>query len=147
MENVTKYFDKIITYTLLIISGVFILILTVDLVYETFFRVVDRVQNIGAGYAPDRGKNVFILFFNVLLMMEVMETVRVFNKAHVVKIRIILLVCLIAISRKIFVMDVEKVEPIYEFALAALIVAVSTGYFLISKSDYFDRITGNKQGE
>ena len=80
------------------------------------------------------GRPIASLFFSILLMLEIVETVKVFSQDHSVKIRIILLVGLIAVTRKILVLDMSHSEPIAEFAVAGLVIALSLGYFLISRS-------------
>ncbi|MES1219608.1 MAG: phosphate-starvation-inducible PsiE family protein, partial [Bacteroidota bacterium] len=42
----------------------------------------------------------------------------VFDKAHEIKIRIIIIVCLIAVSRKVLVMDTHKSDPLSDLAIA-----------------------------
>jgi uncharacterized membrane protein (DUF373 family) len=74
------------------------------------------------------------MFFNILLMMEIMETIRVFSHHHIIKVRIILIVCLIAASRKVLELGEGVVNPIAELALAGLILALACGYFLVSRS-------------
>ena len=85
-------------------------------------------------YTDSYGKNVFIIFFNILLALEVLETVKVFSKDHDIKIRIILIVCMIAVSRKILSIEISVDSMQDELAVAALIASLSTSYFLIMKS-------------
>ncbi|MES1226990.1 MAG: phosphate-starvation-inducible PsiE family protein, partial [Bacteroidota bacterium] len=59
----------------------------------------------------------------------------VFDKAHEIKIRIIIIVCLIAVSRKVLVMDTHKSDPLSDLAIAALILAFSLSYFLVKKNE------------
>ncbi|MGF6928032.1 uncharacterized membrane protein (DUF373 family) [Chitinophaga sp. W2I13] len=74
-----------------------------------------------------------LLFFNILLALEILETVKVFEKSHEVKIRIILMICMIAVSRKILMLDIFEGNPMSEIVLAALMVGLSGGYYLINK--------------
>lgn len=43
------------------------------------------------------------------------------------------MVCMIAVSRKILMLDIFEGNPMSEIALAALIVGLSGGYYLINK--------------
>jgi uncharacterized membrane protein (DUF373 family) len=94
----------------------------------------DRISHSGLDYTQAYGKNLFVIFFNILLALEILETVRVFDKDHDVKIRIILLVCIIAVSRKILTLDMNHVDSNSELALAGLVGALSAGYYLVSRS-------------
>jgi uncharacterized membrane protein (DUF373 family) len=83
----------------------------------------------------EKGKPVAGLFFSILLLLEIMQTIKVFAKEHSVKIRIILIVGLIAVTRKILIFDMEDVDAASQFAIAALILSLSAGYYLVSKSE------------
>lgn len=136
MKYIVEKFTVTITYTLLILSMVFITFQALELLWESFQSFAARFSNEGLqglSYNPEYGKTVLVLFFNVLLALEVLETIKVFSKSHTIKVRIILLICLIAISRKIFVMDLQEANTVEDFGIAALILALSISYFLVSK--------------
>ena len=133
MENILERFQKLITYALLIIAMVFISFQTVELVWETVRSFVIRFKEVGLNYNPEYGKNVLVLFFNVLLGLEILETIKVFNKSHAIKVRVILLICLIASSRKIFIMDIAQADVTEDLAIAALILALSLSYFFVTR--------------
>ena len=133
MEKITHRFDRVITSIMLVIGMILITIQTISLIWELGRTIYNRFGEAGLAYAPEYSKGVVILFFNVLLALEILETVKVSSSAHDVKIRIILLVCLIAISRKILMLDLGHPEPLVELALAAMVVAFSLGYFLVTR--------------
>lgn len=134
MEKIIKKFDKTISYVLLAMGMFFVSFQTLELVWEVGKGFVNRIQaGIALDYAPEYFKNVIVLFFNILLLLEILETIKVFDKSHEIKIRVILIVCLIAVSRKILLMDTHESNPAAELAVAALILAFSTGYFLVTR--------------
>lgn len=133
MDKVLRNFEKYTCYTLLAIGMFFIVFQIVELIWLTITGFMKRFQEIGLAYAPEYGRNMILLFFNVLLALEILETIKVFEKSHEVKIRIILMVCMIAVSRKILMLDIFEGNPMSEIALAALIIALSGGYYLINK--------------
>lgn len=133
MDKVLRNFEKYTCYTLLALGMFFIVFQIVELIWLTITGFMKRFQEIGLAYAPEYGRNMILLFFNVLLALEILETIKVFEKSHEVKIRIILMVCMIAVSRKILMLDIFEGNPMSEIALAALIIALSGGYYLINK--------------
>ncbi|HEY9261946.1 phosphate-starvation-inducible PsiE family protein [Chitinophaga sp.] len=133
MDKLLRNFEKYTCYTLLGIGMFFIVFQTVELIWLTITGFMKRFEEIGLAYAPEYGRNMVLLFFNVLLALEILETVKVFEKSHEVKIRIILMVCMIAVSRKILMLDIFEGNPMSEIALATLIVALSFGYYLINR--------------
>jgi len=133
MDKIAHRFDRVITQVLLIVGMVLISIQTITLIWEMGKGIYKRFSESGLSYDPEHGKTTIVLFFNVLLALEILETVKAFAKSHEVKIRIILIVCLIAVSRKVLMLDLGESEPMGEVAVAALIVAFSLGYFLVTR--------------
>jgi uncharacterized membrane protein (DUF373 family) len=136
MEKVLNRFEKTIGYILMIAVMAYIAFQTLELLWESYKSYSERIKATGLDYTQQYGASVFVIFFNILLALEILETVRVFEKDHAVKIRIILLVCIIAISLKILTLDLHQSNPMAEFAIAALILCLSLGYFLINKSHH-----------
>lgn len=133
MLKLSAHFERVISYILLAAGMVFICFQTLELLWELSKSIFARLQESGLNYNPEYSKNGVVLFFNVLLALEILETIKVFEKSHEIKIRIILIVCLIAVSRKILLLDTHESDPTAEFALAALIIAFSLGYYLVNK--------------
>lgn len=145
MEKLTENFEKYISVTLLLLSGVFVIFQTVELLWMTGERMYTRATTaLGLDPTPEYSRQIMIVFFNILLMLEIMQTIKVFYKAYTLKLRIILLVCLIAVSRKVFLLDIEH-NAMLEFSTAALILAISTGYYLISRTETFNKLDHNEE--
>ena len=140
MENFSTKFEKYISITLLLLAGFFVIFQTVELFWITCQHMYVRF-NSGLNFtpAPEYSREIMIVFFNILLMLEVMQTIKVFYKAYTLKLRIILLVCLIAVSRKVFLLDIEH-NAMLEFSTAALILVISVGYYLISRTETFSKL-------
>jgi uncharacterized membrane protein (DUF373 family) len=134
MEKFIDKFERYISAILLGFGMVIISYQVIQLIWNTIISFQKRFQDAGLEYAPEYTKTIAILFFNILLMMEIIQTIRIFSHNHIIKVRIILIVCLIAVSRKILALGEESVEPQAEMALAALILALSAGYFLVSRN-------------
>lgn len=132
MDESLKFFEKTIMYSLIIIGMLFV-------VYEMLFLIAEFWQIILASFqqrnfVDGNGKRLGILFFNVLLTMEIVETVRVFRKDHISKIQIILLVGLIAVTRKILLLDAMHADPLMEIAVSVMLVSLGIGYYLVTRS-------------
>ena len=112
----------------------FICYQVLDMVVNFGERMIYSVQN-KTFNIEQKGAPLGGVFFSVLLTMEIIQTIRVFSNAHTVKLKIILIVSLIAVTRKILMLDIDDTGPMAELALAALIIALSAGYFLVSKSE------------
>src|SRR5215471_1172205 len=133
MFKFSDRFEKVISAFLIGFAMVIITYQVVQLIWNSVDSFTRRFREVGLQYSPEYGKTIAILFFNVLLMMEIMQTIKVFSHSHVIKVRIILIVCLIAASRKILALGEENTDPMSVLALAALILSLSAGYFLVSR--------------
>ncbi len=147
MEKISFQFDRIITYSLLVVGMVLISVQTLTLIWEMGRSIYNRFADSGLSYDPEHGKIVIVLFFNVLLALEILETVKAFARSHEVKIRIILIVGLIAVSRKVLMLDFGHPEPIAELALAALIIAFSLSYYMVTRKVLPNRTSSDDDKE
>jgi uncharacterized membrane protein (DUF373 family) len=132
-ERVIGQFEKYISYTLLAVGLLFATYQVVELVVLVMGVLFKSIAN-GEFYEGQRGTPLAVLFFNVLLLLEVLETIKTFSKGHVIKIKIILIVGIIAITRKLLLADMTHAEPMEEIAVGVVILALSSGYFLVSKA-------------
>lgn len=147
MEKISSKFEKYISFILLILSGIFVIFQTVELLWITGDHFYERATtDLGFELAPEYSRTIMILFFNILLMLEIMQTIKVFYKAYTLKLRIILLVCLIAVSRKVFLLDIEH-NAMLEFSTAALILTISVGYYLVSRTETFSKLDHDENEE
>lgn len=89
--------------------------------------------------------DIFGFFLTVLIGLELFETVKLYLKENVFHGEVILLVSLIAVSRKVIVIDYSKEDPLTLIAIAALITSISLGYFLIKKSSRRDKTVQNNK--
>ena|SRR5215467_3651251 len=133
MLKFSDRFEKVISAFLIGFAMVIITYQVVQLIWNSVQSFAKRFREVGLEYSPEYGKTIAILFFNVLLMMEIMQTIKVFSHNHIIKVRIILIVCLIAASRKILALGEGQTDPMSELSLAALILSLSAGYFLVSR--------------
>ena len=78
--------------------------------------------------------DLFGFFFVILIGLELVETIKMYLDEKTVHVEVVFLVAMIAVARKVIIMDAKTQEPATLLAVAAIIVALSLGYFLIKKS-------------
>jgi uncharacterized membrane protein (DUF373 family) len=76
---------------------------------------------------------IFGFFLLVLIGIELLETIKAYLVTNVVHVEIVLEVALIAIARKVIILDVGKYEPLTLIGIACLIVAVSLAFYVIKQ--------------
>ncbi len=74
-------------------------------------------------------------FFMILIGLELFETIKTYLSGNQVHVETVFIVALIAIARKIILLDYKKAEFMGLFAIAALIISLAFGLFLIRKEN------------
>lgn len=92
----------------------------------------------------------FGAFMAVLIAIEIFVNISIYLRDDVIHVKIVMATALMAIARKIIILDFEKISPDYVWATAGVVFAMSIGYFLVVKysgpeSDLYakEEINGN----
>lgn len=81
-----------------------------------------------------RVQNAFGGALLVLLGLELLETVRVYFTEHRVRLEVIMIVAMIAVSRHIITIDFGHADGLWLIGVASLVVALGAAYYLIKRS-------------
>lgn len=81
----------------------------------------------------------FGAFMAVLIAIEIFVNIVVYLREEVFHVQIVMATALMAISRKIIILDYDTVQPAYIYSTALTILALSVGYWLISKNDSYKK--------
>lgn len=83
--------------------------------------------------AVDKLVGLFSDFLLVLIGIEMLETVRSYIQDKTIHVEVILAVGLVALARKIIVLEPAHVEPFEMIGIAAIILALSIAFFLVHR--------------
>ena len=75
----------------------------------------------------------FGAFMAVLIAIEIFINITVYLRDDVIHVKIVMATALMAIARKVIILDLEKVSPEYLWGIASIVLAISIGYWLILK--------------
>ncbi|MDY6807294.1 MAG: phosphate-starvation-inducible PsiE family protein [Cyanobacteriota bacterium] len=75
---------------------------------------------------------IFGLFLNILIALEILENITAYLKKHVFQVELVIATSLIAVARKIIIFDLDKKTGIDLIGLALAIFALSISYLIIS---------------
>lgn len=84
--------------------------------------------------SSEEGHQLLPIFFNILISMELAETMKEFHAHHQVRMVRILAIGIIAIGRKLIVVDFAHGDPMITFSLAALVAALVGGVWLLGRN-------------
>ena len=79
----------------------------------------------------DQLLNLFGFVLLVLIGVELIESVQLFLVDAHVHVEFVILIALIAVSRKIIILDLTKQPALSLLGIAALVIALAGGYFLV----------------
>ncbi len=80
----------------------------------------------------------FGAFMAVLIAIEIFINITVYLRDDVIHVKIVMATALMAIARKVIILDLEKIEPEYLWGIASVVIAISIGYWLVVRLPRFD---------
>lgn len=84
----------------------------------------------------------FGAFMAVLIAIEIFINITVYLRDDVIHVKIVLATALMAIARKVIILDLTDIEPEYLWGIASVVFAVSISYWLVIKMPRFDMELG-----
>jgi uncharacterized membrane protein (DUF373 family) len=75
----------------------------------------------------------FGAFMAVLIAIEIFINIRLYLGSDVLPVQLVIATALMAIARKVIVLDLEKITSPYIAAIAAVVLALGITYWLITK--------------
>ncbi|MBW4540590.1 MAG: phosphate-starvation-inducible PsiE family protein [Myxacorys chilensis ATA2-1-KO14] len=125
-SHIERWVSKVLALAMLVVIFASVSELLIFMVKELF-------------YSPPIGQfgktlfSIFGLFLNVLIALEILENITAYLKHHVVQAELVIVTSLIAVARKIIILDLEKTAGLDLIALASAILALSVSYWIIRK--------------
>ncbi len=136
LMQIIKRFEKIVFTFLVFILVSYIVVEIIELVYQFGMSIASGSDTEGRLLISNALlKEVLPVFFNVLIAIELIDTFSVYVQKHSIKVLNILLIGLIAIGRKLIAFDFNDSDGLTNIGLAALIISLAGGYYLIKKND------------
>jgi len=130
---VIKKFQKMIVLVLVALMAVVLLLSTVELAWVIIKDIITPPILI---LEIDELLEIFGLFMLVLIGIELLDTIaKTYMAESVDHAQIVMAVAIIAIARKVIILDVKDLSGLALVGIAAIILALSIGYYLIKKKD------------
>ena len=121
-------FESLVSKLLSIAMLVVIMVIMVDL---GLFLATKLFNPSPQGFFVETIKDIFGLFLSVLIALEILENITAYLKKHVVQVELVIVTSLIAVARKIIILDLDKVSGISLVGLAIAILSLSLSYWII----------------
>jgi len=128
-----KKFELLVVRILIVMMGIVLALAVIDLgwviakdILESRFLLLSVEQLL----------ELFGLFLLVLIGLELLETVM---KTYITQGQphheVVFIVAIIAVARKVIIIDVKEMDAFVLLGVSALIVGLTVGYFLMKKSN------------
>jgi uncharacterized membrane protein (DUF373 family) len=133
MLPVIKKFEKMIIRVLVVLMIFVLLLSTVELAWVIIKDVITPPLFL---LEIDEMLEIFGLFMLVLIGIELLDTIaKTYMGESTDHAQIVMAVAIIAIARKVIILDVKDLSGLALVGIAAIILALSIGYYLIKKKD------------
>ena len=144
INKIIHRFEQSVIFILVFLMAIILFFSTIELSIFIFKEIQLAVTIPDLLLDKKEMLKIFSLFFNVLISLELFETVRLYLKENIFHVEFILLVALIAIARKIIILEYNLVSPLLLFAIGWLILALAVGYYLVKTGQSKNKNTTNK---
>jgi uncharacterized membrane protein (DUF373 family) len=128
VEQLMVKFERVVSYTLMIMMGIVILLALLDV---GWLIIVDVVTPPFLILDAHELLDLFGMFLLVLIGLELLETIYSFHEKRIIRAEIILVVALIALARKIIILDETKLSSLTFLDIGVLVLALAGAYFLL----------------
>ncbi|AFY38986.1 hypothetical protein Lepto7376_2722 [[Leptolyngbya] sp. PCC 7376] len=132
MIKLFKQYEKLMTHLLMTMLAIAIGLGTLDLGWVIFQDIIAPPFLI---LGTDQLLDVFGLFMLVIIGIELLETIM---KTYLVKgephFEVVLSVAIIAIARKVIILDIKTIDSEKMFGIAAIIFSLTVGYYFMKQS-------------
>ena len=131
MTRIIRIFEQIIVLTLLVLMLIAVLASTIELAIilvqqlrKPPFLLLDIAEML----------EVFGFFLMVLIGLELLETIKAYIEEDKVHAEVVLLVALVAVARKVIILEYKDLSPETLLAMSAMIIALSAGFFVVKRA-------------
>lgn len=75
----------------------------------------------------------FAAFLAVLIAIEIYQNIVLYLRTDVIPLKLVVATALMAIARKVIIMDFKEITALYIFATATVVLALGVTYYLLGK--------------
>jgi uncharacterized membrane protein (DUF373 family) len=123
IENMEGIVSKLLSVAMLLVILVAIFDLGNFLIRELFSEPY--------GFFNTTLIEIFGLFLNILIALEILDNIVAYLKKHTIQVELVIITSLIAVARKLIILDLTKTTGTQLIGLAIAIIALSISYWLI----------------
>ena len=124
--------ERAIAIALLALMGIVVISGVLEVAYVV---TIDLMTPPGFFLGVEDLFDIFGLFLMVLIGLELMTSIEMYLDDNTIHAELMFLVALTAVARKVVILDASSIDAMTVFAIAALVIALSGGYYFIKKTN------------
>lgn len=128
-----KFIDNVIHMVVMSLHVMMAFVLCLSTVELCWIIIKDIVSPPVFLLEIDELLDIFGMFLLVMIGIELLETVKIYLTEKTVHVEVVFMVAMIAIARKVIILDIKEVPGMTLIGISAIIVSLSTGYYLLLK--------------
>ena len=134
-DALISFLHKMIKIAVKILAILMVIVIfwgVADVVYVLYNNLIDEpymLLNISDIF------KTFAAFLAVLIAIEIFQNIVLYIRTDVLPIKLVIGTALMAIARKVIIIDFKDLSPYYIFATASVVLALGITYYLVSKED------------
>lgn len=130
MIGLMKKFELVVVHALMLVMVAIVLFTLMDFIWMLYKDVVTPPLFL---LSITQLLDLFGFVMLILIGLELLETIHAYIREHVVHVEIVLEVALIAISRKVIILDFKKSDGLSLLGIAAIIVSLAVACYMVKK--------------
>ena len=131
-----EHLTRIQRYIYIVLAVMLLLVIIVAIIELAEILLIDLIEDSSFLRLETKGILVFFEYFLLILIgIELLESIKSFIVENTIHIEIILVLAIIAVARKVIVIDYAQNDPFALVGTAALVFALCAGYFLVKWAD------------
>lgn len=136
-EPLIRHLQQVIRWAVRILAVLMVLVIlmgVVDVAWTVYQKIITppkyilTISDLLASFGA---------FMTVLIAIEIFVNIAVYLRDDVIHVKIVMATAMMAVARKVIILDIKELTPPYLWGVASLMVAVSAGYWLVMKLPKF----------
>jgi uncharacterized membrane protein (DUF373 family) len=131
MQRILDKFERAVVLTLMVFMMVAVLVATIEVGVILWSQMVEPPVML---LDVKEMMEVFGFILMVIIGLELLETIKAYLDKRVIHVEVVLLVALVAVARKVIILDYKDVAPEMLLSVAALVISLSAGFFVVRRA-------------
>jgi uncharacterized membrane protein (DUF373 family) len=143
VKEVLHTFTRVIILALIVMMMLAVFLSTVDLLFILIAEILKAPKYL---LGVDNLLEIFGFFMMILIGLELLESIRAYLTDESLHVEVVFLVAMIAIARKVIILEIKDLEPLVLIGIASIILALSLGYYFVKKAIHLNKVYKDTQG-